>query len=198
MNRAGLAFSVHDGNIGADPDACSDRFYADTRELFARFDAPLVYTPGENEWLACRTEGMDPPERLAALRRTFFSSDEGRGSAPLRLERQTPGYPENARWRYGDVTFATLHVVGSHDDLDAPEYAPAGPPPSTGWSRPSTGRSVTAAPASCSSGRPTPSSSRTSRPTTGCAAPCERRPWRSRNPSSSSTATAAASESTNR
>jgi hypothetical protein len=123
MNRAGLAFSVHDGNIGADPDACSDRYYADTRELFSRFDAPLVYTPGENEWLACRTEGMDPPQRLAALRRAFFSP--GPQVPPrLGLERQTPNYPENARWRYGGVTFATLHVVGSHDDLDAPEAAP--------------------------------------------------------------------------
>jgi hypothetical protein len=123
MNAAGLAFSVHDGNIGADPDACTDRFYADTRELFARFDGPLLYTPGENEWLACRTEGMDPPQRLAALRRAFFSSDGPRG-ATLRLERQMPSYPENARWRYGGVTFATLHVVGSHDNLEAPEYAP--------------------------------------------------------------------------
>jgi hypothetical protein len=59
MNAAGLAFSVHDGNIGADPDACLDSFYAETRDLFDRFDAPLVYTPGDNEWLNCKTEGMD-------------------------------------------------------------------------------------------------------------------------------------------
>ena len=123
MNAARLAFSVHDGNIGADPDACLDSFYAKTRDLFDRFDAPLVYTPGDNEWLNCRTEGMDPGQRLTALRRTFFSSDRSRGARTLRLERQTPDYPENARWRYGTVTFATLHVVGSHDDLDTPEYA---------------------------------------------------------------------------
>ncbi|HEV7861514.1 MAG TPA: alkaline phosphatase family protein [Acidimicrobiia bacterium] len=124
MNRAGLAFSVHDGNIGADPDACLDGAYEENRDLFDRFRAPLVYTPGDNEWLACRTEGMDPVQRLAALRKAFFSSDRSRGTTPLRLDRQTPAYPENARWRHGSVTFATLHVVGSHDDLGAPEFAP--------------------------------------------------------------------------
>ena len=123
MNAAGLAFSVHDGNIGADPDACLDRFHADTRDLFDRFDAPLVYTPGDNEWLNCKTEGMDPVRRLAALRRTFFSTDRPRGATTVRLDRQTPDYPENARWRHHAVTFATLHVVGSHDNLGAPEFA---------------------------------------------------------------------------
>jgi hypothetical protein len=123
MNAAGLAFSVHDGDIGADPDACTDKFYAATRDLFDRFDAPLVYTPGDNEWLNCRTEGMDPPRRLAALRRTFFATDRSRGTATLPLQRQTPDYPENARWRHGGVTFATLHVVGSHDDLGSAEFS---------------------------------------------------------------------------
>jgi len=123
MNAAGLAFSVHDGNIGADPDACLDSFYAGTRDLFDRFAAPLVYTPGDNEWLNCRTEGMDPVRRLAALRRAFFATDRSRGARTLPLKRQTPDYPENARWRAGGVTFATLHVVGSHDDLGAPEFS---------------------------------------------------------------------------
>jgi hypothetical protein len=123
MNAAGLAFSVHDGNIGADPDACTDRYYAATRDLFDRFAAPLVYTPGDNEWLDCRTEGMDPSRRLAALRRTFFGTDRSRGARTLQLQRQTPDYPENARWRYHNVTFATLHVVGGHDDLGADEFA---------------------------------------------------------------------------
>lgn len=122
MNAAGLAFSVHDGNIGADPDACTDQFYAATRDLFDRFASPLVYTPGDNEWLNCRTEGMEPPRRLAALRRTFFATDRSRGATTLQLQRQSPDYPENARWRYGGVTFATLHVVGSHDDLGSAEF----------------------------------------------------------------------------
>src|SRR3954447_14985995 len=119
MNAAGLAFSVHDGNIRADPDACLDSFYADTRDLFDRFTAPLVYTPGDNEWLNCKTEGMDPVRRLAALRRVFFGSDRSRGGRMLPVDRQAPDYPENARWRFGAVTFAALHVAGSHDDLGA-------------------------------------------------------------------------------
>jgi hypothetical protein len=122
MNAADLAFSVHDGNIGADPDACTDKYYAATRDSFDRFEAPLVYTPGDNEWLDCRTEGMDPSRRLAALRRTFFATDRSRGAKTLQLQRQTD-YPENARWRYHNVTFATVHVVGGHDDLGSDEFA---------------------------------------------------------------------------
>jgi hypothetical protein len=66
---------------------------------------------------------MDPSRRLAALRRTFFGTDRSRGARTLQLQRQTPDYPENARWRYHNVTFATLHVVGGHDDLGADEFA---------------------------------------------------------------------------
>jgi hypothetical protein len=117
MNAANLAFSIHAGGIGTAPADCTDSSYGKTRDLFDRFAAPLVYTPGEDEWLTCQTGGYDPQNRLAALRKTFFPTDQSRGTRTLLLERQAPGYPENARWTYKSVTFATLHVLGAGDGL---------------------------------------------------------------------------------
>jgi hypothetical protein len=123
MNAANLAFSVHDGDIGADPEDCNDAYLRRTRDTFDTFTAPLVYTPGDNEWIDCRDEGFDPYARLASLRRLFFATNRSRGRRTLTVEQQLPGYPENARWAYGGVTFATVHVVGSNDGSGADSKA---------------------------------------------------------------------------
>lgn len=123
MNAAKLAFVVHDGNIGAAPADCADDYYLETRNLFDQFAAPLIYTPGDNEWLDCNSRGYDPLERLRSLRRLFFATDQSDGKRTLDLTRQRPHHPENARWTYGSVTFATLHVVGNNDGFDGEKFA---------------------------------------------------------------------------
>jgi hypothetical protein len=60
MNAANLAFSVHDGDIGADPDDCNDIYLKQAREHLDTFRAPLVYTPGGNRWIDCRDKGFRP------------------------------------------------------------------------------------------------------------------------------------------
>ena len=120
LNRERLAFVVHDGDLGSPPNgSCTNELW--TRRL-AQFQAsphPLIYTPGDNEWTDCHADegapGYEPSERLAALRRTFFASDRSLGQRTLALTRQ-PGYPENVRWSMGDITFFTLHVVGSNNN----------------------------------------------------------------------------------
>ena len=117
INAAQVAFTVHVGDIkGGGP--CADRVYTETLELFDGFASPLIYTPGDNEWTDCGDRR--PRERLAFLRRVFFADDQSRGHRRLRLERQGADYPENARWRFNRVTFATLHVVGSNNNLPHP------------------------------------------------------------------------------
>jgi hypothetical protein len=116
MNGAPLAFSVDDGGIGVAPGDCSDEYDLDTRQLFDRLRAPLVYTPGQSDWHDC-AGGDGPAERLGAVRRIFFPADTSAGREPMALERQRPYYPENARWTYGAVTFATIHVIGDSDGL---------------------------------------------------------------------------------
>ncbi len=131
INAERVAFTIHIGDIKGGG-SCADRVYTEARELFDGFDSPLVYTPGDNEWTDCGDRR--PRERLAFLRRVFFTDDQSLGRQRLRLERQSTDYPENARWRFNRVTFATLHVVGSNNNLpeatrpegtlgDAGEYA---------------------------------------------------------------------------
>ncbi len=115
MNAAGLAFSVFDGDIkGGAP--CADRYYAEALARFNAFTHPLVYVPGDNEWTDCHGAGQDPLERLAHLRRTFFTPP-GRslGQRTMALEHQEPPHVENTRWQLGGVVFVALHVPGSNN-----------------------------------------------------------------------------------
>jgi hypothetical protein len=116
MNGADLAFSVDDGGIGSAPADCTDDYDVETRALFDRFRAPLVYTPGQADWRDC-VDGDGPLARLGALRRIFFAGDRSAGRQTMPVERQRPYYPENARWTFGAVTFATIHVIGENDGL---------------------------------------------------------------------------------
>jgi hypothetical protein len=116
MNGADLAFSVADGGIGSAPGDCNDDAALQARDLLDRFRAPVVFTPGQSDWLDCRA-GDGPGARLGALRRIFFAADHSAGRDPMDVERQRPYFPENARWNEGPVTFATVHVVGESDGL---------------------------------------------------------------------------------
>lgn len=132
VNAAQPAFVVHVGDVKGGSTPCTDaRLWAIAR-LFAGFRPPLVYTPGDNEWTDCRRPeagGFDPEERLAALRRIFFSGFFASSDARLGVVRQSAepayrDYPENARWTMDGVLFATLHVVGS-DNNRIPDEAAA-------------------------------------------------------------------------
>jgi hypothetical protein len=110
-----LAFVAHDGDIGSPGEPCDDGTLHAVKDVFDGFAAPLVYTPGDNEWQNCD----DPRGRLAALRSTFFSAPMGQGT--LGVQRQQV-YVENARWVVEGVYFATLNVpgpIGGGVDTDA-------------------------------------------------------------------------------
>jgi hypothetical protein len=121
MNTFPLVFSIHDGDIKPpEPDCDTDR-YPEVRDTFNRLAQPLVYTPGDNEWLDCAEKN----DRLALIRRTFFPDNMSLGQRRLELIRQHAPYVENARWSHGGVTFVTLHIVGSGDNrADPDEFEP--------------------------------------------------------------------------
>lgn len=107
---------AHLGDIKSGSTRCDDGYYATIAELFATFNDPLVYTPGDNEWTDCHRAnngGYDPLGRLALVRETFFA-DPGTtlGGRKQRVLAQA-GYPENQLWLESKVVFAALHVVGS-------------------------------------------------------------------------------------
>jgi ribosomal protein L24E len=121
MNTFPLAFSIHDGDIKPPELECDERRYPEVRDTFNRLAHPLIYTPGDNEWLDCAEKN----ERLALIRKTFFPDRMSLGQRRIELLRQDAPYVENARWSHGGVTFVTLHIVGSGDDrADPDEFGP--------------------------------------------------------------------------
>jgi hypothetical protein len=108
MNRLGLAFTVHAGDIWSGATPCSDGRYLAMLDVFNSFAHPVVYTPGDNEWADCR----DPDAWLAHLRRVFFPTQDTLGGRRVPVTRQYPTYVENARWSAGSVVFASVNVPG--------------------------------------------------------------------------------------
>ncbi len=53
INAADPAFTIHVGDIWGARD-CVEESYRDTAAWFDRYDHPVVYTPGDNEWTDCR------------------------------------------------------------------------------------------------------------------------------------------------
>lgn len=111
MNRFPLGFIAHVGDITSGRGPCDDAWMEARKRQFARWRAPLVLLPGDNEWTDCHRTGMDPLERLAKWR-SLFCVD----APPLVIERQ-PGHCENARWEHAGVTFVALNIAGSNNNL---------------------------------------------------------------------------------
>jgi len=125
VNAEEPAFSVHVGDVKSGLANCSTDYYLTIRSYFDSFDGALIYTPGDNDWADCDrilAGGYDTRERLAELRRIFFSESSSMGGTPISLTRQAkgdghPDMPENAIWDYGGITFATIHMVGYDNNL---------------------------------------------------------------------------------
>lgn len=119
MNREDLAFVVHVGDFKSGRARCSDELFRQRKEWFDLARHPFVFVPGDNEWTDCsgfQAGGYDPLERLAKLRELFSGGEESLGQRRIRLARQSPDYPEHARWRHGDVLFVTLNVPGKDNN----------------------------------------------------------------------------------
>lgn len=121
---------IHVGDTKAGGGACSDTRLAEQRAVMMRVAAPLLYTPGDNEWTDCHRDsagGFDPRERLAHIRATYFATPgQSLGARPLPVTHQgDAGYPENARTMLGDVMVMTAHVVGSNNGFEPHDVATA-------------------------------------------------------------------------
>jgi hypothetical protein len=54
INRAHVAFSVHDGDLKAGADGpCSDSLYDTALNFFNSLERPLIFVPGNNDWTDC-------------------------------------------------------------------------------------------------------------------------------------------------
>lgn len=122
INRQpGLDLAFHVGDIKNGSSPCTDEYNAMIREQFNRFEMPLLYTPGDNEWTDCHRPAAgayQPLERLQAIRATFYETEGlSLGARPIKVDSQADvGFPENQALRTRGVEMATLHVVGSNND----------------------------------------------------------------------------------
>lgn len=132
INRQQPAFTIHIGDIKNGSSRCDDSHFELIRGMFATFAQPLVYTPGDNDWTDCHRDnngGYDPLERLARLREMFYPSPGmslGRSPMPLDTQSADPKFAkfvENTRWEKSGVHFATIHVIGSNNNLQRDQAA---------------------------------------------------------------------------
>ena len=132
INTLDAKFSIHVGDFKSGSTLCSDEEFANQLAHFQRFKAAVVYTPGDNEWTDCHRANngkYDPLERLSALRERFYSPGRSLGQQAMALQNQSSTmlshgrYIENQRWVHQGVLFATLHIVGSNNNLESRDPA---------------------------------------------------------------------------
>jgi hypothetical protein len=128
MNSQDLAFTAHDGDLKAGnatpgsitPTTCEDALYLQGLRFFNSLKAPAIFTPGDNDWTDCdrpSNGAFSSLERLEHERTVFFSTPYSLGRHHLKQEVQAAPYVENRRWTLGGVTYATLNVQGSCNNL---------------------------------------------------------------------------------
>ena len=124
------------------PTVCTDTLYIQALDYLNALKAPAMFTPGDNDWTDCdrpSNGGFNSLERLDFERNLFFSTPFSHGQRKLLQEVQgmgtTPckgfvsGTPsgttaykdvpcvENRRWDVGGVTYVTLNIQGSCNNL---------------------------------------------------------------------------------
>ncbi len=123
VNNEKQALNIHVGDIKSSKTVCSDEYFNRILNYFEEFKKPLIYTPGDNEWTDCdqvASGAYDPEERLEVLRNIFFKTNKSLGVEKITLVVQSENptfskYVENRRWDYNQVTFGTVHLVGSNN-----------------------------------------------------------------------------------
>lgn len=119
INRSPAKFTLGVGDSGNSSPKNQEYIDIKKREIFDLFKNPFITTLGDNDW--SQTRSVTPPfftqlETLQASRITYFSGNKSLGQKKLRVVRQK-GYPENQRFIYRDIVFATFHTVGEFDKI---------------------------------------------------------------------------------
>lgn len=114
-----LPFGIFYGDTKAGGERCTKERLTTNRDLIlGMIDAPVFFTPGDNDWTDCDRGGDDELHILdTVLRPLYFSADmlpENRfeEAANWQVARQ-PRFPENVRWRYDDIQFGALHILAT-------------------------------------------------------------------------------------
>jgi hypothetical protein len=124
--------TLHVGDLKGSGESCSDALLERRVALLERCPTPLVFTPGDNDWLDCwqdRAGAFPPRDRLDWLRRRIFLRPQPLlgAAAPgftglAEIEQQSSvsgGPPENLRWYAAGALWLTLNLPGSNNGLSA-------------------------------------------------------------------------------
>lgn len=121
-----LAFVAHVGDLSRPVRACTEETLKFRLSQFNALPQPVIFTPGDNDWTDCHDkQGVKdgaPLTALDRLRTMFFAGEESLGKRKMRVTRQSQSaefskFRENVRWDIGGITFVTLHVTGSNNNL---------------------------------------------------------------------------------
>lgn len=122
-----VRFVLHTGDVKQGSERCDDAVFQRRFNQFQTLRFGFVVTPGDNDWTDChRTNNGNylPTERLARFRQIFFPT-VGRttGGKPFAVQSQAmdgaySSYVENVMWDFSGALMATVHVVGSNNNLD--------------------------------------------------------------------------------
>jgi hypothetical protein len=144
MNNQELAFTINDGDLKAGGNTlgaltCADALYDQALGYLGALKEPAILTPGDNDWTDCdrpANGGFNSRERLDKERQVFFSTNRSLGQETLKQDVQTAalclnaagtsvGCVENRRWTMKKVTYATVNLPGSCNNLcdTAPDTA---------------------------------------------------------------------------
>jgi hypothetical protein len=116
-----LKFVTHVGDIKNGSSVCSDEYFQHIRAEFDTFEHPLIFTPGDNEWVDCHRANngaYNPLERLDKLREVFFNEPGKTLGATMPVKTQENlGLPEDVRFTQNRVAFSVVNVQGSNNSL---------------------------------------------------------------------------------
>ena len=112
LNGEDLAFVLHVGDITSGRGPCTDDWFRERKEQFAKIRHPFVLLPGDNDWTDCHRSGYSPTERLDHWRKLFCTREPRLG-----IEVQRGEYCEHVRWQAGGALFVALNVQGTNNNL---------------------------------------------------------------------------------
>jgi len=117
------------GDIHSGKQTCSFGYDKTIYDMWTAFEAPLVYTPGDNEWMDCHKpkEGSQPVlQNLAYVREIFFATpgkaiggDKTVMSQAQYFDAQYPSdsqFVENTMWEQAGVVFISVNVPGGSNN----------------------------------------------------------------------------------
>lgn len=121
INEAKPSLVIHLGDTHSSK-ICNNNEIDNIRDYMNDFVAPVLYTPGDNDWTDCGNAldgDFNPLERLNYLRQTHFNSGTTLGKNPISvINQKKAGFPENMRFMKDNIGFITVHVVGNKNNLN--------------------------------------------------------------------------------